>query len=252
MGHERVGFLPKTQKWRAIVQDIAATERGDLGVDELAQRTLQALGSRYTTLASDPSVSAAYEFLVEIALAARTAPESLHGQSPLQLASTLQERLARVSGSLETREIVRRATAETLAEWARENVTSQVPLFSHPPELSKANLWQPLGQASNFSDLSRFYFAKLTERYLRYFLEREASAQFSSLAARERFQSRLSAHVAGVAKHAFESSKITQSFAAGWFTKRTREGVPSKAATRRFLEHAFQKLREEFRRESKA
>jgi hypothetical protein len=98
--------------------------------------------------------------------------------------------------------------------------------------------------------VARIFFAKFTERYLRYFLEREASAELPSLEAREKFSQQLSAHVDAVSQHAFETSKIAQSFAAGWFNNHARNAHPSEREIEGFLGLSFGKLQEELQREA--
>ena len=59
----------------------------------------------------------------------------------------------------------------------------------------------------------------------------------------------LRATVDGVSRHAFETSRITQSYAAGWFQKHAKEGMPSEGQIQKFLSFALHKIREELRRE---
>lgn len=248
MGHERLGLLPKSKKWRAIVSELATFESGSIAEFDIAEQTLAALGPLYRDLANDASVRVAFSFLVELARSTRF-PEvsvSVADKSPLGLASELARRMAATSGSLETRELVKRAAADAIATWHRENSAEQSDLFSESAPQSR---WTELGSGAGFCEISRLYFAKLTERYLNYFLEREASAVIPDLGARERFQKRLYDHVSDVSRHSFESAKITQSYAAGWFNKNALKTLPSDAQTKRFLAYAFEKLREEFRRE---
>jgi len=81
-------------------------------------------------------------------------------------------------------------------------------------------------------------------------LEREASAQLPSFEARESFAKSLHVHIEEVSRHAFETSKITQSFAAGWFNNHARESRPTDTEIRGFLATAFGKLQEEMQREA--
>src|SRR5712664_1540917 len=98
MGHERLGLLPKTKRWRAIVAEIAAMDAPPSDVPEIARRTLDALGSRYLGLASDKSVETAFAFLVDVSRAAAGKTESveLTGRSPLGLAADLANRLGTI------------------------------------------------------------------------------------------------------------------------------------------------------------
>jgi hypothetical protein len=250
MGHERIGVLPKTKRWRAIVAEIAAVDAPPSDVPEIARHTLNALGSRYVDLASDAAVKAAFEFLVDMArtAAGKQAAADTATKSPLSFVADLGQRLGATEGSLETAEIVRRAAADAIATWGRENATTQSELFA---VTAPGNAWRGLGTGAGFCELSRLFFSRLTERYLSYFLDREASAALPNLAAREQFRRQLQAHLGDVSKHSFETAKITQSFAAGWFNKNAITSQPTSAQIRRFLEYAFAKLREDLRREDR-
>lgn len=59
----------------------------------------------------------------------------------------------------------------------------------------------------------------------------------------------LSSHIDDVSRHAFETAKITQSFAAVWFNKHLKTGLPDDEAKAAFLSLAFGKIRDELRRE---
>jgi hypothetical protein len=96
--------------------------------------------------------------------------------------------------------------------------------------------------------VARTFFASFAERYLCHFLERHASSQLPSISAREDFARSLYKHIDEVSHHAFETAKITQSFAAGWFNKHAVESRPSDREIGGFLAIAFGKLREELRR----
>ena len=65
------------------------------------------------------------------------------------------------------------------------------------------------------------------------------------------FRQQLQKHLGDVSKHSFETAKITQSFAAGWFNKNAAKDQPSIAQLRHFLSYAFEKLREDLRREDR-
>ena len=73
-----------------------------------------------------------------------------------------------------------------------------------------------------------------------------------SISDRDRLSTQLREHIDGVSRFAFETSRITQSFAAGWFNNHARDRYPSKDESRGFLSLAFGKLREELKREADA
>jgi hypothetical protein len=230
---------------------VAQLGEGAVGIDtvpKIANQTLTAIGNRFGALASDPCVQEAFIFLVDLAGSAipRGADHSLLNRTSLQLAAELNQRLLTIVGSLETKAIAQRATADALTTWQRERPAQSRDLFE---KKNTATLWRALGSGAGFCEISRLFFAKFTERYLSYFLDREASAALPDLASREAFRRNLSTHVSEISKHAFETSKITQSFAAGWFNKYASSGAPTRQQVKKFLAYAFEKVREEFRRE---
>jgi hypothetical protein len=250
MGHERVGVLPKTKRWRAIVAEMARVDVLPSDVPEIAKHTLEALGARYTNLAHDPSIATAFRFLVDMARSAAGQENAGHisQKSPLTVVAELGKHVYESQGSLETAEVTKRAAADAIVSWARQNATTQEELFA---DTAPGNRWSGLETGAGFCELSRLFFSRLTERYLRYFLEREASAVMPNLGARGQFSRELQLHIAEVSKHAFETAKITESFAAGWYNKYATRDRPTDAQIRAFLSHAFSKLREDLRRESR-
>jgi hypothetical protein len=84
---------------------------------------------------------------------------------------------------------------------------------------------------------------------LNYFLERQASVSCPTIEQRDLLEEQIRKQVDAISKHAFETAKITQSFAAGWYNLHTKEGLPSDQEVEAFLTIAFGKIREELRRE---
>ena len=111
-------------------------------------------------------------------------------------------------------------------------------------------IWRRANNAEGFCEVARLFFSKFTERYLNYFLGREASAVLANAGEREQFASQLREHVDTVSKFAFETSRITQSFAAGWFNRHARDQAPSLDELEGFLSIAFGKMREGLMREA--
>jgi hypothetical protein len=169
------------------------------------------------------------------------------GTSPARVVKNLCDWVKSHCASPEYAEIACRAGADAIAEWTKRQNT-QGRLFDDKADATR--IWAGSSDGAGFCQVARTFFAKFTERYLRYFLEREASSRLTSLSAREEFTQNLHKHVDEVSHHAFETSKITQSFAAGWFNKHAREMRPSDRDIEGFLGVAFGKLREELRRET--
>ena len=64
------------------------------------------------------------------------------------------------------------------------------------------------------------------------------------------FSDTLTKYSLQITEHAFEISKIMQSFAAGWFNKHALDTAPSEASVTDFLNISFGKVREELRLEA--
>ena len=258
MGHERVGFLPRSRRWRDIVeaigQSIPSGEPDNL--PPLAAETLECVRARYLRIHNDRGVGAAFGFLVVLTGSEKDADRGkLTGVSidlegnplPVRLAASLNEWVRLNRDSAEYAEIARRAGADTITSWTYKQ-RRQPSLFGAAD--NALEIWKNGRSAEGFCEISRIFFASFTERYLRYFLEREASSRFDNIDAREQFSELLRKHLDKVSQHAFETAKITQSFAAGWYNNHVRGRCPSDSEIRDFLRLCFQKIREELLREA--
>lgn len=260
MGHERVGFLPKTRRWNELVDQMGSLYSSNTPISSVANRTLRNVQSRYSVLSTDKAVKNAFKFLVTFAYACRFPhPQSqltAHGISLpdkptlLSAVKTLRAWIDAPEASTEYGQLAIAAASDALGQWHKENKTKQLPLLE--PSADFFESWRGLAQGSGFCELARLYFGNLTERYLNYFLERAVSIALPSLQQREQFQRDIQKHVNDVSKHAFETAQITQSFAAGWFNKNVREGLPADSSIEGFLSVAFGKLRDELRREEQS
>ncbi len=256
MGHERVGSLPQTQRWRAVVEHMAGGDASPERTLELADLTIGNVRRRFEGLADEDSIQAAFKLLVALPVASRsTSPEQaleaafgirLDDQpSPLALAKAFQHSLP-LFPTTEKADLAAKALADALCQFTADPKFTQGHLFG----TTHWDTWRQADTAAGFCDLSRLYFSNLTERYLRYFLDREASAALGDPIRVAEFRDQLRATVDAVSQHAFETSKITQSFAAGWFQKNAKQGMPRPAQIRAFLSFALHKIREELRREA--
>ena len=260
MGHERVGFLPKTKKWKDLVRQVGAVSASDSPVEPLAKKTLKNVRERFEDLFRDDAVKAAFAFLVAFARACRSpdAQAELRDSgiivserpTPLSVAKALRDSVPRKEAASEYGQLALAAATDAIANWHREHTQAQIPLF-HTSGMS-FDSWRDLGKGAGFCELSRLYFGKLTERYLNYFLDRAASSTLPNIQQRETFRKRIQAYVDDISRHAFETAKITQSFSAGWFNAHTRERLPDSQELEGFLSVAFGKLRDELRREEEA
>lgn len=256
MGHERVGTLPRTKPWQNVVQGIADAASVDGDVSGLAGATLKNVRSRLRNVHKDAGFVASFRFLLHLALSA--SPVSgiaslgelvvdLEGNpSQLKLANELGQYVANNRQSAEYAEIARKAAVGVISAWT-EQQTRQLPLPGEEKRVT--DVWRKASDGKGFCEVARLYFGKFVEHYLNYFIGREASAHLKNTEDRERLARRLEDHADGVSRHASETAKITQSFAAGWFNNYARDGIPSEDEISKFLAHAVGKLCEELLRE---
>lgn len=257
MGHERVGALPRTKRWRDVVGGIADAAAVDGDVQGLANATLENVRSRLLSIHGDTGFIASFQFLLGLALSAspRVDRDSLgelavdleSNPSPLRLASDLHQHVATNSQSAEYAEMARKAAVDVISAWT-EQQTRQLSFSGEHEQASE--VWRRASDGGGFCEVSRLFFGKFVERYLNYFIGREASSHVATTEDRERLARRLADHVDGVSHHAFETSRITQSFAAGWFNRNARDGMPTEGEISGFLSHSVGKLREELLREN--
>jgi hypothetical protein len=252
MGHERVGTLPKTKRWNVIVREMANCGTAGFDVSGIAAQTLTNVQKRFRFIEQDAVTQAAFTFLVSVAVLSRDPdnpallqsllPEPTERLTPLKLAKALRYYTGEAGTRTEYGLIAECAATDALALWYDQHKT-QPSLFTSSE--NTYDVWHQAGNAAGFCELSRLFFSKYVERYLNYFLEREASTVLTVVDDRNQFHEAIQSHVDEVSRHAFETAKITQSYAAGWFNRHASEGSPSDEAMSNFLAYAFKKMRDE-------
>ena len=257
MGHERVGALPRTKRWQDVVSGIADAASVDGDVSGLASATLENVRSRLLAIQGDAGFVASFQFLLGLSLSASPGVDRASlgelaidleaNPSPLKLANTLGEYVADNKQSAEYAEIARKAAIDAISTWT-EQQTRQLSFTGEHEQASE--VWRRASDGSGFCEVARLFFGNFVERYLNYFIGREASSRLINTEDRERLARRLGDHVEGVSHHAFETARITQSFAAGWFNRYARHGMPTADEISGFLSHSVGKLREELHREA--
>ncbi len=258
MGHERIGILPKTKKWNAIVEQISNFGNNSIQATEIIENTLSNIQNQLSKLLNDKSIFESFKLLVLLSYSfhsdeyknqiLETYNINFNNNINLtDLSKILNNYLENKYISLEYHNFAKNALLNTIFKWYEDNNIKNYSLFEDNNQ--NESVWRNAGEGSGFCELSRLYFSNLTENYLKYFLERAASANIENISTREKFNSEIKKHIDEISKYAFETSKITQSFAAGWFNKNIKKTLPSTQGIKAFLNFAFKKMREEFRRE---
>ncbi len=244
MGHTRLGRLPRTKKWQEVVGLVGA----GAATADIAAATLDASKLGLEDAASDPALLHSFWLLTQLPLCARKADfvaelakigVSITGEATLMelvggLSDAVDAHVYRVGGRTDLGEMAQMGAAETLSSVLGQRTTSLFETTSEDVHRELARLGTPV----NFSVVARDFFARVTERYLTYFLSRELSNTLETVDANRQFREALSLHCK-------QASKIVEQFAAEWFSKANYQGgiTPRKAAG--FIGHAMTKLRAE-------
>ncbi len=257
MGHERVGFLPKTKRWSAIVSGIGSFATNPDSISEIAAATTKNVRSRFSAIGNDEGVVSAFKYLVLLSFATKqeNSIEFLHEKGILlsknfdffDLGITAKKYLEKHLESKEYSTLATQSLMDTISDWFQKNESQQTSLFSTPD--NPLEKWKKAATGEGFCELSRSFFSNFTRRYLEYFLEREAAWSLKKVEDRKQFKENLESHVIEVSLHAFETAKITESFSAGWYNKNVKDKIPSDKKIQGFVDYAFHKINSELLRE---
>ncbi len=257
MGHTELGVLPKSAKWRAVAELLAAPQ---INVAQVAATTATAAANRLTSLRGDPSVGYCFWLLTRLASAAR-GPDFQEGVRALGIpirpddtAMALIARVAEVSRMEISRYpasgpfgemaalALRRALAETVG------VESRSLLGASLTDLERA--FRRHSSPAQFGELSKRFFGEFYARTLRYYVERElqnrvGAGALPTVEAANDFSDAL-------ALHARETARYVEGFAAAWYDKHNwqQSGAISPVETQAFVAHALRKMRTEIAREA--
>lgn len=257
MGNKRYGFLPKSKAWRVIVKEMGEFALEKKSVDEIAFKTLRQVRDRFTELQNDPSIKSTFELLLHISYAFKqndpisylSEKELLEKKevSVVDLSRAIWNNKSEEINSKEYETVAKQAAIDALNGWYKQNIERGRSFFQEG--IDQKAIFYKTNDGSGFCELARLYFSKFTERYLKYYLEREASIALPNPSQRKKFTYELESHIDEVSKHAFQTAKITESFAAGWYNKYVTDEYPEEADVRWFLNKAFGKIKSDLLQE---
>jgi hypothetical protein len=255
MGHLRLGTLPTSRKWREVVGLLANPSSS---APELAAATIDAAKGGIKRAASDTGFIKAFWLLTQIPLAARqpdfgVALKRLGLRVPAKPSAF--DVLAAVSESVEGEvatcrarsdfaELALAAAQEALSDLCVEEIRS---LFGASPE-DVQNSFRKYSTGTQFRHLARRFFTGFTARYVKSYLSRELSNHVGDT---QRFRG-LDEHTEfnrALDQHCFETAKIVEEFAGGWFSKTNFERGIDREGVRGFLYVSLKKIAEQLRRE---
>ena len=252
MGHERIGFIPKTKQWQAILIQLQNYCGDKETVSKIATDTLDALKKIYSTLPYDPSIIASIRFLATLCSCSGSPDKfrdaGINIGSTINMYSLLRGAdlyLSSESESLETNKLAKDSLMSAIITFQQNHETNQISFAG----LEETNVWGEINSGSSFCELARSFVAEYTERNLNYYIERVAASEIDGYSNLVSFNRILKTQSQAIATHSKEISKLMQSFAAGWYNKNACQGIPDDAQITSFLSVTFRKIKEEFRRE---
>lgn len=224
MGHLHLSVLPRTTRWRAVV-DLLTAGAADA---EVVSSSARAAENDLLSATRGPGYVEAVRLLLAVPHAARSDDfaRSLRdagldvGQAPslLDLTSAMTERLDETRRASSDRSDLGELAGRALISTVSLTVGDSLPgLFDATPGDVQAEV-RKLSWSRGISSLSRAFYARLVAGSLSYWLDRTLALQLGP-GGRFKDVSDRSAFDLAVAHHAMEATRIIEEFASGWYGK---------------------------------
>ena len=261
MGHTRLGPLPVTQKWNAVVEQVAgmwltgySASPAAFHVNTIAAQTLDAARAGLIKAAGDPGVRYTFYLLTQVALAARKSNwESALAQHGIRVSedSTVFDLTVELQDAID-RHLRKKSRHPTdLSEMAQQSAgealmslagTGTLNLF-HGSGGEVRNAVRSLSSKKGFGQLGQRFFGRFITRFLNFYLRRATAAKLGSPRLRdlgdiEQFDEALQTHCE-------ESARIVRDFCGEWYSKTEYEKGIDLDNSSRFLAVAVKKLSRE-------
>jgi len=254
MGHIALGNLPRTRRWKQVVE-LLQDEEATLA--DLANKSLYAIETGLKNIANDEGLIQTFWTLLRLGDAASEGDfsEQLNKlgldvpQNPscFDITSAFYDYIDNLSSKNKKRTDVAEMAASSAVECITAFCTSETRnLFDLEPDEVKKSIGK-FSTKTNFSKLSHEFFSRFTYRYLGYLLSRELSNhvgphnRFKNINNHSEFNDALKLHCR-------QATRIIDDFSGGWYSKKKYEGTLTQDNTARFIYVAVKKLRSELRR----
>ena len=264
MGHQRLGDIPKTQRWNAVVAAVAAGSGGGGGfaalaqsVGDIADRTLEAAEAGLERAIDDSGLRFTFYLLTQIVLAAREAD----WQAELRqvgididdsaslfdftdaVQETIETHVRRHGGPTDICEIAQQAAGQALTELAGPNA---VTLFGSGSAEAQDAV-RKLSTKAGFARLGQRFFGCFTARFLNFYLSRITAGQVGKQSLDH--SGELSRFNDALLTHCNQSAHIVHDFCGEWYSKTEFQKGISLENTSGFMAVAVRKLQAELRRQ---
>jgi hypothetical protein len=261
VGHTRLGLLPKTQKWKDLVEQVTGTRIvGEFGsaalyVEELAAQTLDASEKGLAHAAHDSGVLYAFYLLTQIAQASRSSNwEAALAQHDIHLTddSTIFDLTVEVQAAVDDHLRKTRTGTTDLSEMAQQSVGEALMslgraetgnLFGGGAGADLRKAIRSLSTKKGFGELGQRFFGRFISRFLSFYLSRATAAAVGG--PRLRDLGDISEFNEALQHHCEQSARIVRDFCGDWYSKTAYQEGIDLGNTARFLAVAVKKLRSE-------
>lgn len=253
MGHNRLGILPKTHRWKHVINLL----KSEADLPEIARASLQAMLTNFKRIPDDPGFNLVLSNIFGFAAGARSGDfqKSLeesgirisHEAGPLDIVCGLQNKIDNDLSQQRSRsdpgEIAQNAFIETMLSTSS---VAQPAMFDMGRDAAINQISKTL-KGKEFADFMHTFFAKFTSRYMKYYLSRELSNHvgpgkyFDSIDRHKEFNKALGTYVSRVVR-------IADEFTPGWLGKAIYEQNLNRESISRYSYVAFNKIISEFKR----
>jgi hypothetical protein len=262
MGHTRLGSIPKSRKWSAVVGAIAGAEpsggRPHVDPDPIAARTLEAARAGLDRCIEDRGLQFTFYVLTQLVLAARH-PDWHRRLQPFgielaenatifdltaEIQSAIDEHVASQGPQTDVGEMAQRAAGSAIADTAGPKATT---LFGGGAEDVRLAV-RELSTREGFAELGQRFFGEFMARFLNFYLSRITADQVGRSL---RDVGDVSEFNRALETHCRQSAYIVRDYCGQWYsTTEFREGI-SLAKTSRFMAVAIRKLQAELERQER-
>lgn len=254
MGHVRLGSLPRSRAWKEVVGLITA----GADVSQIANATIRAADKAFSFVLNDEGFTEAVWLMTQLAIAAKKDNFNDHLQSVginLPQDTSLPDVAAAVAEAMD-RKLESNGSRSDLGEMSQralvgalvEHISPKLPSLFAPDASDVQAALASLGKKREFGELSRTFFAKLTNDSMNYFLTKTLAThlgegqRFTTMNEVGQFEKALTTHCK-------EASLIVEQYSADWFSKHKYEegGDISRESSNGFASYALKKMKDELK-----
>ena len=262
MGHIRLGQLPRTRKWRDVVELVAA----GADVPQVANATIKAADSAFSFVNDDSGYNQAVWLMTQLGLAAgqQKPLEYLRSQGinipdntslpgvAAALTEALDNHVAANGGhDSDLGGLAQRALVDAVMQ-RMEPKLAQKSLFNLQADDTRQALSE-FRKPNEFGKLSREFYSRLTNECMNYFLSQTLA---TNLGAGQRFptMNQMAQFEQALSTHCREASAIVEQFSGEWYSKHRYEeqGSISRESVKGFASWALKKMKDELKAGAKA